>query len=134
MTDEDALLAANVAYYQAFGSGAFAQMSRIWADEGVSCIHPGWPVLIGRQAVLDSYRNILRSPNREWIEPRNETVIIAGNDGRVHCVEFVSGTALAATNWFRQFEGEWRMIHHQASPIAALVEGAGSPAPSQRLN
>jgi hypothetical protein len=29
-------------------------MNRIWADEQVSCVHPGWPILVGRQAVLDS--------------------------------------------------------------------------------
>ena len=30
--------------------------------------------------------------------------------------------------------GEWRMTHHQASPIAALVEELTSQPPSNRLN
>ena len=134
MSEETAILAANAAYYRAFAAADFAAMSRIWADDNVSCIHPGWPVLIGRQAILESYREILRNPNQERIEPRNETVMVAGGEARVFCVEFVGGAALAATNLFRRIEGAWRMSHHQASPIAALVEQVISQPPSRRLN
>ena len=98
MSDEADILAANAAYYRAFASADFAAMSRIWADDDVSCIHPGWPVLLGRQAILKSYREILRNPDQEQIEPRNETVMAAGEEARVFCVEFVGGAALATTN------------------------------------
>ncbi len=134
MSDEDAILAANAAYYQAFTTADFAAMSRIWADNNVSCIHPGWPVLIGREAILESYREILRNPDQDRIDPRNETVIVAGDEARVICVEFVAGAALAATNLFKRIDGAWRMTHHQASPIAALVEEAVSQPSSRRLN
>jgi ketosteroid isomerase-like protein len=134
MSEEAAILAANAAYYRAFAGGDFAAMTGIWADDNVSCIHPGWPVLIGREAVLESYREIMRNPNQERIEPRNETVLAAGAEARVVCVEFVSGAALAATNLFRRIDGAWRMTHHQASPIAALVEEVASQPPSRRLN
>ncbi|MGH6726687.1 MAG: nuclear transport factor 2 family protein [Pseudolabrys sp.] len=134
MSDEDDILAANAAYYRAFASADFAAMRRIWADDDVSCVHPGWPVLLGRPAVLESYREILRNPEQERIEPRNETVMAAGDEARVFCVEFVGGSALAATNMFRRVAGTWRMTHHQASPIAALVEEAASQPSSRRLN
>lgn len=134
MSDEAAILAANAAYYRAFATADFAAMSRIWADDNMSCIHPGWPVLIGRQAILESYREILRNPNQERIEPRNETVMAASDEARVLCVEFVGGTALATTNLFKRVAGAWRMTHHQASPIAALVEEPAPRPSSQRLN
>ena len=134
MSDEDAILAANAAYYRAFTIADFAAMSRIWADDNVSCIHPGWPVLIGREAILESYREILRNPDQDRIDPRNETVMVAGDEARVICVEFVGGAALAATNLFKRIDGAWRMTHHQASPIAALVEEAVSQPSSRRLN
>jgi ketosteroid isomerase-like protein len=134
MSDDEDILAANAAYYRAFTDGDFAAMSRIWADDNVSCIHPGWPVIIGRQEILESYSEILRNPDQERIDPRNETVLAAGDDARVICVEFVGGAALAATNLFRRTGGVWRMTHHQASPIAALVEEAMSQPPSRRLN
>jgi ketosteroid isomerase-like protein len=134
MSDDDDILAANAAYYRAFTDGDFAAMSRIWGNDNVSCIHPGWPVIIGRQEILESYREILRNPDQERIDPRNETVLAAGDEARVICVEFVGGAALAATNLFRRTGGVWRMTHHQASPIAALVEEAMSQPPSRRLN
>jgi ketosteroid isomerase-like protein len=134
MSDEDAILAANAAYYRAFTTADFAAMSRIWADNNVSCIHPGWPVLIGREAILESYREILRNPDQDRIDPRNETVMVAGDEAREICVEFVGGAALAATNLFKRIDGAWRMSHHQASPIAALVEEAVSQPSSRRLN
>ncbi|MGD0023987.1 MAG: nuclear transport factor 2 family protein [Xanthobacteraceae bacterium] len=136
MSEEDDILAANAAYYHAFRNADFAQMSRIWAEDDVSCVHPGWPVLIGRRAILESYRNILGNPNRDRIEPRNARAMVYGDEGRVICVEWIGGTAfaLAATNWFRRIDGAWRMIHHQASPIAAAVEEAAPQPAGRRLN
>jgi ketosteroid isomerase-like protein len=134
MSDEADILTANAAYYRAFASADFAAMSSLWTDDNVSCIHPGWPALIGRQAIVESYREILRNPNQERIIPRNETVIVSGDEARVLCVEFVGGSALATTNMFRRVDGAWRMTHHQASPIAALVEEPVSRPSSQRLN
>ena len=135
MSDNDAILAANAAYYRAFSTGDVAAMGRIWADDGVSCVHPGWSALIGRAAVLESYRNILMSPNRVRIAHRDDTAIVAGQEARVLCVEIVEGTALlAATNVYRRIGGAWRMVHHQASPIATPPEEGEPPPRGQRLN
>jgi ketosteroid isomerase-like protein len=136
MSDTDAIIAANAAYYRAFSTGDVAAMDQIWADDGVSCVHPGWTPLIGRGAVVESYRNILTSPNRVRIAHREDTAIVTGDEGRVVCIEIVEGTALlAATNFFRRVGGAWRMVHHQASPIAVAVEeGESSPPRGQRLN
>ncbi|MBO0712583.1 MAG: nuclear transport factor 2 family protein [Acetobacteraceae bacterium] len=134
MSDANELLAANTAYYRAFASGDVAAMSRIWADEGVSCVHPGWPALIGRAAILKSYRGILSGMNRVRIAHRDDTVIVMGGDGRVLCVEIVEGAALAATNCYRRVDGVWRMVHHQASPIAAPPEQSETPPRGRRLN
>jgi len=109
-------------------------MSEIWADDDVSCVHPGWPVLIGRQRVLQSYRDILGNPMREPIAHQCEQVLRSGVEARVLCVEIVGELALAATNWFRRINGAWRMIHHQASPIAARVQQDGGQPPTGRLN
>lgn len=133
MNEREAILAANASYYTAFMAGDFTTMSGIWADDDVSCVHPGWPVLIGRQPILESYANILRNPSQERIEHRNDTALISGNDGRVFCVEIVGGMALAVTNWFRQVDGAWRLIHHQASPISPMAPDPDMPPPS-RLN
>lgn len=134
MTDKDAILAANAAYYRAFGEADFAAMSEIWADGDVSCVHPGWPALIGREAILHSYRDILRNPMQEPIQHHDERALVSADDARVFCTELVGGMALVAANWFRRVNGAWRMIHHQASPLAPLVNEGASPPPARVLN
>lgn len=134
MSDEEAVLGANASYYQAFAIGDIRAMGRLWAEDNVTCIHPGWPALIGRHDIVESYRQIFSNPNQDRIQPRNETVIVNGSEARVLCVEFVGGAALAATNLFRRVAGTWRMTHHQASPIAGLVAESAAPLPANRLN
>src|SRR4029077_9010911 len=89
MGEDDAILEANAAYYRAFVTGNFAAMSRIWADEQVSCVHPGWPLLVGRKAVLESWRRILGNPTVGRIEFHDATAMVAGAEGRVLCVEVI---------------------------------------------
>jgi hypothetical protein len=133
MSDETSLLAANAAYYRAFISGDVDAMAQIWGHDDISCIHPGWPPLIGREPVLASYRDILRNPLQEPIVRRNERALLSGTDGRVVCVEVVGGAALVATNWFRLVEGAWRLVHHQASPLA-VASAEPPPEPPRSLH
>jgi ketosteroid isomerase-like protein len=123
--DETALLDANNAYYRAFAARDLGAMNELWAEEGVSCVHPGWPAIIGRMPVLASYRDIFRNPGQEAVTARDPQTLIEGADGRVFCVEEVGGGLLLATNWFRWNGERWRLAHHQASPLAA---GAPQPA------
>lgn len=117
--DESALLAANAAYYRAFAGRDLAAMETLWAQEGVSCVHPGWQALIGRARVMASYRDILGNSSQPAVVARDEKALIDGEDGRVFCIEEVGGALLLATNWFRLIDGQWRLLHHQASPLAA---------------
>ena len=128
MTEDDALRAANVAYYRAFARRDAEAMARLWAQEGVSCVHPGWPPIFGREAILASYRDIFKNPFQDEIETSGETLIRAGNDGRIVCLERVGGALLVATNWFRRVDSEWRLVHHQASPLSAGAAEAKTPA------
>jgi uncharacterized protein (TIGR02246 family) len=128
MTEDEALRAANAAYYLAFARRDSDAMARLWAQEGLSCIHPGWPPLFGRDAVLASYRDIFRNPLQEEIELSAETVIRAGNDGRIVCLERVGGALLVATNGFRRVDSDWRLVHHQASPLTAGSAEQKAPA------
>ncbi|MBM3564146.1 MAG: nuclear transport factor 2 family protein [Alphaproteobacteria bacterium] len=116
--DEAALIDANAAYYRAFAARDLGAMNDIWAEEGVSCVHPGWPALVGRTPVLASYRDIFRNPQQEAVTARDPQTIIDGAGGRVFCIEEVGGGFLLATNWFRWSGERWRLVHHQASPLA----------------
>ena len=112
------LLLAHAEYYRAFASRDLQAMMDLWSLEDISCVHPGWPVLVGRTAVIASYRDIFLNPLQLSIEVYQERVLISDFEGRVFCVEEVGGTLLMATNWFALQESCWRLIHHQASPLA----------------
>ena len=60
--DEAAILVANAAFYRAFSKGDYAAMSALWAERrDGGCFHPTAPAILGRDAVLESWRQILRS-------------------------------------------------------------------------
>jgi ketosteroid isomerase-like protein len=127
MTEKSAILAVNAAFYAAFSAGNIEELARLWADDDdVSCIHPGWPAIVGRTAVVGSWRDILASVNRPHITCREPYAIISGDGGWVLCVELVGAMALAASNHFRCINGAWRLVHHQSSPIAQIVSQSPS--------
>ena len=104
-------------------------MDTIWArGVPVLCIHPGWPPLMERAAVLSSWRDIMKNPASPNAYSRNDRAFIYGKTAIVVCEEVLDGGVLAATNIFIEELGSWRLIHHQASPIADPDRGSRSPA------
>jgi len=129
MTDRDAVLALNQAFYRAFTERNFAAMDALWAASlPVSCVHPGWGVLIGREAVMNSWEDVLGAPTGPVIEPRNERVMLYGDSALVLCEEVLGGAVLSASNLFMREDGAWRLVHHQAGPIADPRAILGLPA------
>lgn len=117
MSDADAVLAMNLTFYSAFGRGDYAGMDAVWARHAaVVCLHPGWAAIDGREAVMESWRHVLGDPDFR-IMCHDERVHLYGDIAIVLCEEELSGGLLAATNVFIREDGEWRMIHHQASAI-----------------
>ncbi|MBI3513806.1 MAG: nuclear transport factor 2 family protein [Proteobacteria bacterium] len=134
--DHDAVLAANRAFYRAFVERDLAAMATLWSEDGaVACIHPGWDVLVGRAAVLASWRDIFAQPTA--IACRDARVLAHGDCACVICHETIGdgrgGGMLVATNLFVRQDGAWRLIHHQAGGVAP---GAPAPpaAPATRLH
>ena len=115
---EDAVLAANRAFYDAFLERDMPAMERVWAlDHPASCIHPGWAPLIGRQTVMASWRAIFGSPDPPRIEMTDPHAVVVGGAAFVTCVEHITDATIAATNVFVQEGGEWRLVHHHGSPM-----------------
>ena len=119
MTDHDAVLALNQAFYRAFSKRDTTAMQALWAEDlPVSCIHPGWAALFGREAVLTSWNDLMRSPAMPEIQQRNERVTLYTDTALVLCEEILGGAVLAAANLFVREKGAWRLAHHQAGPVA----------------
>ena len=131
MDDSDAVLAANLEFYRAFTTRDAEAMDALWARQApVACIHPGWPALVDRDGVMESWRGILSNPGSPRIACYDERVFLYGDTALVVCEEELDGGTLIASNWFVREDGAWRLAHHQAGQLAAR-RPAGS---RQRLN
>ncbi|MXZ63673.1 MAG: nuclear transport factor 2 family protein [Chloroflexi bacterium] len=135
-TDE-AVLAANAAFYSAFATRDMTAMDELWAREApVACTHPGWPVLTGRDDVLASWRGILDNPAAPNIQVTETVVHRFGDAALVFCLEVVDGGPVAATNVFVREGDAWRMVHHHAGPVTTVMRtrfaGPVAPAPDRR--
>jgi ketosteroid isomerase-like protein len=122
--DEAAILVANAAFYRAFSKGDYAAMSALWAERAhVACFHPTAPAILGRDAVLESWRQILRNAPSFDMRCDRPVVHLAGGAAFVTCYEGNGEhpAHLAATNVFVLEDGSWRMVHHHAGPLAAPI-------------
>ena len=118
MSAAEEVLQANELFYQAFNLKDVAAMEAMWAIEhAVSCVHPGWNVIEGRDEVLDSWRSILENPNQPRIVTGGATASLFGEVALVLCRELVAGSPLVATNVFVREKGEWRLMHHHSGPV-----------------
>jgi|SRR6516162_2357110 len=118
MTDNDAVLAANLEFYRAFAARDLAAMDGLWAQRApVACLHPGWTTLKDRNAIIESWRGILSNPDAPRIACFDEQVFLYDNVALVVCEEELDGGTLAASNLFIREDDEWRIVHHHAGQI-----------------
>lgn len=123
MNDQEAVLEANNAFYEAFASGDMKSMEAIWStEEDLACIHPGWQALVDRTAVMESWRTILASPPP--VRCIGARAFVNATSAHVICYEGFGEGMLVATNIFRKEKVGWRVIHHQAGPARTVQEAA----------
>ena len=131
MNDKEAVLAANASFYQAFEVGDPEAMAVVWSGGAlVSCTHPGWTAITGRDDVLESWARIFES-SAGRVACLNPIPNVMGDAAFVTCGESVGSNLLAATNIFVREGGTWCLVHHHASPVARayVKEGPRSSDP-----
>jgi ketosteroid isomerase-like protein len=122
MSEAD-VLEANESFYRAFNLKDVAAMDAVWSQSAnVTCIHPGWNLLQGREKVMTSWRDILSNPAQPKIVSGGATVSMLGTIALVSCRELVAGSPLVATNVFLREEEGWRLIHHHSGPVAVMSQ------------
>jgi ketosteroid isomerase-like protein len=126
-TREDAVAEANQGFYHALESLDLKAMERVWSPANyVQCGHPGWPILRGWAAVIESWRRIFANTaaisfrlTDVVIEIRHDMAWVTLYENITNSVEGekVRATVLT-TNIFENGRHGWRMIHHHGSPVA----------------
>jgi hypothetical protein len=102
-------------------------MDDVWARKGpIACIHPGWQSLTGRDAVMASWRGILLGP-APTISHSEPSVHLLGDTAFIVCIEEIPDGRLIATNIFVREDDQWRLVHHQAGPIAREADDDDNP-------
>ena len=85
--DEGSVLAVNAAFYAAFAAADEGAMEALWARRAaVACIHPGWGLLSGRAAVMESWRRIFRNAVPD-IFVHGPKAFVLGETAFVVCLE-----------------------------------------------
>jgi ketosteroid isomerase-like protein len=133
--DEDAVAAANSAYYAAFEARDLDQMAEVWERSDRSSVtHPGWPTLHGWARIAGSWDAIFGNTAFIQFVLTDEVVHVAGSTAWVTCDENIlqagssrdggedvaelQGGRVAAVNVFVLADGGWRMVLHHGSPVA----------------
>ena len=139
--DEQEVRAANWAFYRAFESLDLDRMAEAWSrEEPISCLHPGWPLAAGWDAVLSSWRTIFDNTESIAFSVEGERIDVRGELAWVVCTEvLLSRTlggaaegALQATNVFRREAGTWKLAHHHASPFVPAPQAMRPAAPTAK--
>ena len=122
--DMEAVERANASFYRSFASRNMAAMEGLWASaHEITCIHPGWSPLVGRDAVIRSWRTILEGGGApDTIRCLRPVVQVLGDVAWVLCTEDLGAGSLAATNVFVREDGSWHLAHHQAGPTPHGVD------------
>ncbi len=117
MIDSNVLVFVNESFYHAFTNRDLDAMDQLWArDTEVTCIHPGWAALHGREQVMASWRSIMENPASPDITPYEVQPYVLGESAFVVCYEKVPGGVLIATNVYVEEGGRLMLVHHQAAP------------------
>lgn len=107
---------ANEAFYLAFEGKDYLAMDHLWSrTTEVICIHPGWPALVGREAVMQSWRSILGNPQQGSVSFYGAEVrTLAPGMYAVVCYETAGNATLVATNVFVEEDERLCLVLHQA--------------------
>jgi ketosteroid isomerase-like protein len=137
-SDVAAVTEVNAALYAAVEAADLDKLGLIWADDAlaptVTCVHPGWPRLQGRDEVLRSWAVIMANTAYIQFFLTDLEVEISGDVAVLTCAENIltsvgedddtgssrlAGGKVVATNVFRRTADGWRLWLHHGSPVLA---------------
>src|SRR3990167_7396028 len=118
MGDTEDVEEANARFYRAVEALDIVQMDAVWSHgEHVKCVHPGWPLLTGWEAVRGSWETIFANTAEIRVTLTDVRVVAADELAWITCTENVlseaggrlSVTAVLATNVFERAPDAWTL-------------------------
>ena len=125
-SEREEVLKVNERFYRALGTRDLQLMDSVWVRESrAGCVHPGWIMLRGWDALRQSWENVFDPEDQLDVELGNVTVEVRGNVAWVSCIQKliyksripVSVNISQSTNVFERRGSGWLMVLHHASPI-----------------
>src|SRR5262249_33135694 len=93
-SEEEKVLEANKNFYSALQDLNLEEMESIWLQEDwVRCIHPGWTLLEGWEAVRESWQHIFENTHFMRIAVGIQSIHVENSTAWVCCTEKVSSAA-----------------------------------------
>ena len=124
MEHDQAVLAANRRYYDAFEARDLDAMSDLWErSDRALCTHPGWATLEGWGAVAASFFALFQNGSQLQFVITRERATVVGDAAWVSLDENLlgdqGGVTVAAVNLFVRRGEQWRMVGHHGSVVQA---------------
>lgn len=135
------VLAANDEFYASVEAGDLERLASVWAAGDLAadatCVHPGWPSVVGREAVLRSFALILANSPYLQFFLTDVTVRVTGEVAVVTCTENIltgvgedtaegggelTGGRAMTVNVFHSTPRGWVLWLHHSSPVLGHVE------------
>jgi ketosteroid isomerase-like protein len=128
---------ANERFYRAFETLDITNMAAVWVQaERAKCVHPGWSLLSGWEAIRQSWEAIFANTEYMRFVITEVAVHLYGSVAWVTCMENLSDAPdtvqmarIFATNIYEQLGDEWHIVHHHASPVMRPTPAMGEVDP-----
>lgn len=118
MGGELSIIAANRAFFEAIYKRDKQLMASLWHDGGHSCcIHQAQRPLHGRDAIMESWRQIFKRRQKKF-DIASQSVVIRDNTGRV--VVTSERVNRVVTNFYERTPEGWKLWFHQVGTITPI--------------
>lgn len=124
--DYEEVIKVNERFYKALGTRDLELMDTVWIkDSRAGCVHPGWVMLQGWQAIRQSWENVFDPRDQVDIKLSGISVEVKGDVAWLTCIQeltYINRDPIMmnvsqSTNIFERRDSGWLMILHHASPI-----------------
>ena len=124
--EEESVLESNKNFYRAIQSLDLSEMESIWLpEEWVRCVHPGWDLIEGWEAIRESWQRIFKNTRYLRVSVSLQSVRVENSQAWVCCTEKIftasegrfENAHVQATNIFLLSGGAWYLVHHHGSHL-----------------